>query len=111
MTKTPQMIGSTLKMGGNGLSAMAFPDYINGLAFTTHEEFTVPTGAHFMLISVSVLSYMQKTDNAATTADTTNGTGSMVLNPGLPYLWACEAGEVYSVVSAGAVISIGYYGK
>ncbi len=112
MTKTPAMLAAYPKQGSGGFSALPLPDYIDSLSYTTHEEFTVPAKAHFMSLSVSVLSYIQRTDNAATPTDITNGTGSFVLNPGVqPYIFACEAGEVYSVVSAGAVISIGYYGR
>jgi len=100
----------SLDYGGRGDSFLPVPDYVNALAYSTHEEFTVPTWAKYMLISVSVLSYINRTDNAAVPADVTDGTASFMLNPGEPIPFAVAGGEVYSLVSAGAVATIGFYG-
>jgi len=112
MAKTPQILGGSPKEGSHGLRALPFPDYVDSLAFTTVESFTVPARAHFMLIAVNVLTYMMKTDNAAViSTDIATGLAPMIINPGPPQLYACEPGDVYTVVSAGSNISIGYYGK
>ena len=104
------ILGASPKHGSHGLSALAVPDYVDAKAYTTHEEFTVPARAHFMLITVSVLSYLKRVE-AAVPADVADGSASMMLNPGPGHFFACEPGEIYSLVSAGAVATIAYYGK
>lgn len=97
-----------------GMVALPMPDYVDSKAFTTHEEFTVPAGALYALISGTVAFYMLYGTNptAAVPADVTDGTASELVNVGPPILRQVVAGDKISVVASGACITtIAYYGK
>ncbi len=77
-----------IKFDDSEQPALPVSDTINAhlLAASTHEEDTVPTGARYVLLTASTIAYYNFVTTATIPGDTTDGTASDTLPPGIPIL-------------------------